>query len=171
MKTTLLLSSVQSAAILTTARKLILPNAYGSGSGVYKCLASRIVRQAQSMVRLFFLFYFIFFIKEQTCERRCNHRRGRKNLECLDCLLFLVLVHPRFSFNSGPRHAMQKSTFTFPACKMTGYPTPLVTWRKFFAKLPQGRVRYNNRTRQNFTSSQRLIIRAKFVFVLGQCNK
>ena len=35
-----------------TDGKLILPNAAGSDSGVYKCSASNILRQAQALVRL-----------------------------------------------------------------------------------------------------------------------
>ena len=59
-------------------------------------------------------------------------------------LLFLVSVQPRISFNPGPRHAIEGDTFTLPTCHVTGYPTPVVTWRKLSGHLPLGRVRYNN---------------------------
>ncbi|XP_015756475.1 PREDICTED: hemicentin-2-like isoform X1 [Acropora digitifera] len=93
----------------TTDEKLILPNAAGSDSGVYKCSASNILgQQAQALVRL------------------------------------AVNVQPRISFNPGPRHAIEGSTFTLPICHVTGYPTPVVTWRKLSSQLPLWRVRYNN---------------------------
>ena len=62
----------------------------------------------------------------------------------VDFLLFLVSVQPRISLNRGPRYAIQGSTFTLPTCHVTGYPTPVVTWRKLSGHLPLGRVRYNN---------------------------
>ncbi|XP_044170222.1 uncharacterized protein LOC122954272 [Acropora millepora] len=92
----------------TTDGKLILPNAAGSDSGVYKCSASSILGQAQALVRL------------------------------------VVNVQPRISLNPGPRYAIEGDTFTLPICHVTGYPTPVVTWRKLSSQLPQGRVRYNN---------------------------
>ncbi|KAK2552494.1 Peroxidasin-like protein [Acropora cervicornis] len=93
----------------TTDGKLILANAAGSDSGVYKCSASNILgQQAQALVHL------------------------------------VVNVHPRISLNPGPRHAIQGSNFTLPICHVTGYPTPVVTWKKSSGLLAQGRVRYNN---------------------------
>ncbi|XP_067017564.1 uncharacterized protein [Acropora muricata] len=92
----------------TTDGKLILPNAAGSDSGVYKCSASNILGQAQALVRL------------------------------------VVNVRPRISLNPGPSYAIQGNTFTLPTCHVTGYPTPVVIWRKLSSQLPQRRVRYNN---------------------------
>ncbi|XP_015757184.1 PREDICTED: peroxidasin homolog [Acropora digitifera] len=92
----------------TTDGKLILSNAAGSDSGVYKCSASNILGQAHALVRL------------------------------------VVNVQPRISLNLGPRYAIQGSTFTLPTCHVTGYPTPVVTWRKLSSHLPLRRVRYNN---------------------------
>ncbi|KAK2561556.1 Peroxidasin-like protein [Acropora cervicornis] len=92
----------------TTDGKLILPNAAGSDSGVYKCSASNILGQAQALVRL------------------------------------IVNVQPGISLNPGPSYAIQGNTFTLPICHVTGYPTPVVTWRKLSSQLPQGRVWYNN---------------------------
>ncbi|XP_044164951.1 hemicentin-2-like isoform X1 [Acropora millepora] len=56
----------------------------------------------------------------------------------------VVNVHPRISLNPGPRHALQGRNFTLPVCHVTGYPTPVVTWKKSSGLLPQGRVKYNN---------------------------
>ena len=53
---------------------------------------------------------------------------------------FLVTVQPRISLNPGPRYAIQGSTFTLPMCHVTGYPTPVVTWRKLSGHLPLGRT-------------------------------
>ncbi|XP_015762241.1 PREDICTED: hemicentin-2-like [Acropora digitifera] len=92
----------------TTDGKLILSNAAGSDSGVYKCSASNILGRAQALVRL------------------------------------VVNVQPRISLNPGPRYAIEGNTFTLPTCHVTGYPTPVVTWRKLSSHLPLWRVRYNN---------------------------
>ena len=78
-------------------------------------------------------------------ERQCYRRRGKKIFDNFDDVLpFLVSVQPRISLNLGPRYAIQGSTFTLPTCHVTGYPTPVVTWRKLSSHLPLGRVRYNN---------------------------
>lgn len=61
---------------------------------------------------------------------------------------FFVSVHPRVSLHPGPHYAIEGSNVTFPACHVTGYPPPVVTWRKLSGKLPQERVRYNNGTLQ-----------------------
>ena len=39
---------------------------------------------------------------------------------------------------------MEGSNYTLPSCHVTGYPAPVVTWRKSSGPLPQGRVKYNN---------------------------
>ena len=53
-------------------------------------------------------------------------------------------VHPRVSLHPGPHYAIEGSTYTLPTCHVTGYPAPVVTWRKSSGQLPQGRVKYNN---------------------------
>ena len=65
-----------------------------------------------------------------------------------DFLLFLVSVQPRISLNPGPRYAIHGSNFTLPTCHVTGYPTPIVTWRKLSSELLVGRVRCTNGTLQ-----------------------
>ncbi|XP_068673420.1 uncharacterized protein [Montipora foliosa] len=60
----------------------------------------------------------------------------------------VVNVHPRISLNPGPRHAIQGRTFTLPTCHVTGFPAPVVTWRKSSGRLPQGRVKYINNALQ-----------------------
>ena len=35
-------------------------------------------------------------------------------------------------------------SYTLPSCHVTGYPAPVVTWRKSSGPLPQGRVKYYN---------------------------
>ncbi|KAL9969449.1 hypothetical protein ACROYT_G021667 [Oculina patagonica] len=55
-----------------------------------------------------------------------------------------VNVHPRASVHPGPYHVIEGSNVTLPTCHVTGYPTPVVTWRKSSGQLPQGRVHYNN---------------------------
>ena len=79
-----------------------------------------------------------FYLSYKLVERLCNRRRFD------EFLLFLFSVQPRISLNPGPRHAIEGSTFTLPICHVTGYPTPVVTWRKLSSHLPLWRVRYNN---------------------------
>ena len=56
----------------------------------------------------------------------------------------LFLVHPSVVLHPGPHYTAEGSDFNFPACHVTGNPTPVVTWRKSSGPLPQGRVHYNN---------------------------
>ena len=55
-----------------------------------------------------------------------------------------VPVHPRVSLHPGPHHAIEGSSYILPSCHVTGYPAPVVSWRKSSGPLPQGRVKYNN---------------------------
>ena len=56
----------------------------------------------------------------------------------------MVAVRPRGSLYPGPSYVIEGSTVTLPACHVTGYPAPVVTWRKSSGQLPRGRVQYNN---------------------------
>ena len=58
--------------------------------------------------------------------------------------LLFVVVYPRVSLHPGPHHAIEGSSYTLPSCHVTGYPAPVVTWRKSSGPLPQGRVKYYN---------------------------
>ena len=44
----------------------------------------------------------------------------------------------------GPSYVVEGSNVTLPTCQVTGYPAPVVAWRKSFGQLPQGRLQYNN---------------------------
>ncbi|KAL9967662.1 hypothetical protein ACROYT_G025942 [Oculina patagonica] len=55
-----------------------------------------------------------------------------------------VNVHPRVSLHPGPSYVVEGSNVTLPTCHVTGYPAPVVTWRKSSGQLPQGRAQYNN---------------------------
>ncbi|KAL9967651.1 hypothetical protein ACROYT_G025931 [Oculina patagonica] len=55
-----------------------------------------------------------------------------------------VNVHPRISLHPGPSYVIEGSNATQPTCHVTGYPSPVVTWRKSSDQLPQGRAQYNN---------------------------
>ena len=56
----------------------------------------------------------------------------------------MVAVHPQVSLQPGPVYVTERSNFTLPTCHVTGYPAPMVTWRKSSGHLPQGRAHYNN---------------------------
>ena len=56
----------------------------------------------------------------------------------------LFAVHPRVSLHPGPYHVIEGSNVTLPTCHVTGYPAPVVTWRRSSGQLPQGRTQYNN---------------------------
>ena len=55
----------------------------------------------------------------------------------------MVAVQPGVTLNPGPSHVREGSDATFPLCHVTGYPEPVVTWRKSSGQLPQGRAHYN----------------------------
>ena len=55
-----------------------------------------------------------------------------------------LAVHPRVSLQPGPYHVIEGSNVTLPTCHVTGYPAPVVTWRRSSGQLPQGRTQYNN---------------------------
>ena len=69
--------------------------------------------------------------------------RNQRKLVIHKNFLF-VLVYPRVSLHPGPHHAIEGSSYTLPSCHVTGYPAPVVTWRKSSGPLPQGRVKYYN---------------------------
>ena len=48
----------------------------------------------------------------------------------------------------GPHDAIEGSNFTLPPCHVTGYPAPVVIWRKASGQLPHERVKYNNSSLQ-----------------------
>ena len=58
--------------------------------------------------------------------------------------IYLVAVHPQVSLQPGPKFVPVGSNATLPTCHVTGYPAPVVTWRKSSGQLPQGRTHYNN---------------------------
>ena len=56
----------------------------------------------------------------------------------------MFAVHPRVSLHPGPSYVIEGSKVTLPTCHVTGYPAPVVTWRKSSGQLPQERAQYNN---------------------------
>ena len=58
--------------------------------------------------------------------------------------VYFVAVHPFVSLHPGPLYVIEGSNATLPTCHVTGHPTSVVTWRKLFGQLPQGRVQSNN---------------------------
>ena len=58
--------------------------------------------------------------------------------------ILCVIVYPRVSLHPGPHYAIKGKSYPLPVCHVTGYPAPVVTWRKSSGSLPQGRVKYNN---------------------------
>ena len=59
-------------------------------------------------------------------------------------ICFIPAVSPRVSLHPGPHYVIEGSNFTFPTCHVTGYPTPVVSWRRVTGQLPQERVKNNN---------------------------
>ena len=58
--------------------------------------------------------------------------------------IYLVAVHPQVSLQPGPNFVTEGSDVTLPTCHVTGYPAPVVRWRKSSGQLPQGRAQYKN---------------------------
>ena len=64
--------------------------------------------------------------------------------------VYLISVLPRVSLHPGPSYVTEGSNVTLPTCHVTGYPAPVVTWRKSIGQLPQWRAYYNNSVLQIF---------------------
>ena len=60
----------------------------------------------------------------------------------------ILSVHPRVFLHPGPHYSIEGSNFTLPPCHVTGYPPPVVIWRKASGQLPHERVKYNNSSLQ-----------------------
>ena len=58
--------------------------------------------------------------------------------------IHLIAVRPRIYLHPGPYHVIEGTNATLPICHVTGYPAPVVTWRKSSGQLPQGRAQYND---------------------------
>ncbi|XP_078377827.1 tenascin-R-like [Oculina patagonica] len=56
----------------------------------------------------------------------------------------MIPFHPHVTLRPGPSYVTEGSNVTLPTCHVTGYPAPVVTWRKSSGQLPQGRAQYNN---------------------------
>ena len=57
--------------------------------------------------------------------------------------IHLIAVHPQVSLQPGPKFVAEGSDVTLPTCHVTGYPAPVVTWRKTSGQLPQGRAQHS----------------------------
>ena len=55
---------------------------------------------------------------------------------------FSLLVPPRVQLAPGPTHAKTGRRVILPRCKVTGYPVPVVTWRKLGGVLAAERTVY-----------------------------
>ena len=58
--------------------------------------------------------------------------------------IHFIVVHPRISLSTGPSYVIEGTNVTLPTCHVTGYPAPVVTWRKLSGQLPKGRAQHNN---------------------------
>ena len=58
--------------------------------------------------------------------------------------IHFIAVRPRIYLHPGPYHVIEGTNATLPICHVTGYPAPVVTWRKSSGQLPRGRVEYND---------------------------
>ena len=54
----------------------------------------------------------------------------------------MLAVHPQVSLQPGPKFVKEGSNVSLPTCHVTGYPAPVLTWRKSSGQLSQGRVQY-----------------------------
>jgi len=79
---------------------------------------------------------FGFSSEKRVKSRNLNHTKLND--------IYLVAVHPQVSLQPGPKFATEGSDVTLLTCHVTGYPTPVVTWRKSSGQLPQGRVQHKN---------------------------
>ena len=59
-------------------------------------------------------------------------------------MLLVAVRPPRVSLHLGPSYVIEGSNVTLSTFHVTGYPAPVVTWRKSSGQLPEGRTQYNN---------------------------
>ncbi|KAK2547723.1 Collagen-like protein 7 [Acropora cervicornis] len=116
----------------TTDGKLILSNAAGSDSGVYKCSASNILGQAQALVRLVV-----------DGQPRISLNPGPRY--AIEGNTFTL---PTCHFTSKPPSKIVSmfSSAVRLNCSATGDLQPIVTWRKQGGQLPVGRSQQINGT-------------------------
>lgn len=55
-------------------------------------------------------------------------------------LFLLYVAPPRVQLAPGPTHAKTGQNLTLPQCKVTGFPSPAVTWRKLTGVLSRNRA-------------------------------
>ena len=104
------------------------------GLGFFICFVIHILRAKNSKTRINKAAY-------QSEKSRLKPRiRSRKSLN----YDYLVAVQPSVTLHPGPLYVTEGSDATFPVCYVTGYPDPVVSWRKSSGQLPQGKSHYNN---------------------------
>ena len=59
-------------------------------------------------------------------------------------LQFFILAPPRIQLDPGPTHVKTGLTVRLPKCYVTGFPTPIVTWRRVKGVLPRNRTVSND---------------------------
>ena len=64
-------------------------------------------------------------------------------LEFKHIIISSVVVPPRVRLSPGPTHAKQGQNVTLPQCHVSGFPAPVVTWRKLTGTLPRNRAIHN----------------------------
>jgi len=60
--------------------------------------------------------------------------------------MLIVEAPPRVQLLPGPTHAKTGQSATLPQCHVTGFPTPVVTWRKLTGIFTSNRAMYDNGT-------------------------
>ena len=89
-----------------------------------------------------------FYFGNIVVKSKASHSQSKQLKLVTHSNFPFVVVYPRVSLNPGPHHAIEGSSYTLTSCHVTGYPAPVVSWRKSSGPLPQGRVKYNNSTLQ-----------------------
>lgn len=55
-------------------------------------------------------------------------------------ILYFSLGAPKIINKKGPTYVLKGDNVTLPACSATGFPIPVVSWRKVYDRMPQGRI-------------------------------
>ena len=89
--------------------------------------------------------YFLIWVKFRITSEYCKLTHQALIFSFVaKTLQFSILAPPRIQLDPGPTHVKTGLTVRLPKCYVTGFPTPIVTWRRVKGVLPRNRTVSND---------------------------